>query len=152
MGERPVRWGILGAGQIAREWLCPAIHNSEDGVVAAIASRSLDRAADLPRRYGDVRLHGSYEALLADPDVDAVYIPLPDDKHVEWTEKCLRAGKHVLCEKPIALKADEIDGLIATRDQTGLLAAEVFMVVHHPQWLRVREILAAGELGELRHV
>lgn len=150
MAEGPVRWGILGAAKIAREWLCPAIHMSAEGVVAAVASRS-DKGAALARPYG-ARLHGEYEALLADPEIDAIYIPLPNAQHVEWTEKCLRAGKHVLCEKPIALAAAEIDGLIAARDQTGLLAAEAFMVVHHPQWARAREILASGELGELRQV
>lgn len=151
MTERPVRWGVLGAAKIAREWLCPAIHNSEDGVLAAIASRS-DRGVALARRYPRVKLHDEYEVLLADPEVDAIYIPLPNNQHVGWTEKCLRAGKHVLCEKPIAMEAAEIDRLIAARDETGRLAAEAFMVVHHPQWARAREIVASGEIGELRQV
>ncbi len=150
MGEGPVRWGVLGAAKIAKEWLCPAIHQSDRGVVAAIASRS-DKGAALARPYG-ARLHGDYEALLADPEIDAIYIPLPNGQHVEWTGKCLRAGKHALCEKPIALKAAEIDRLIALRDETGLVAAEAFMVVHHPQWIRAREIVASGELGKLRQV
>jgi predicted dehydrogenase len=150
MSEGPVRWGILGAAKIAREWLCPAIHMSAEGEVAAVASRS-DKGAALAKPYG-ARLHGSYEALLGDPEIDAIYIPLPNGMHVEWTEKCLRAGKHVLCEKPIALKAAEIDGLIAARDAAGRVAAEAFMVVHHPQWARVQEILASGEIGELRQV
>lgn len=147
-----VRWGILSAAKIAREWLAPAIHNSERGVIAAVASRTPGKAEALAARYGDVTIHHDYDALLADPGVDAIYIPLPNAGHVEWTEKALRAGKHVLCEKPIALKAEEIDGLIAARDASGKLAAEAFMVTHHPQWHRVRQLLAEGAIGELRHV
>lgn len=152
MSNTRVRWGILSAAKIAREWLCPAIHNSAAGHIAAIASRTPGKAEALALAYGDVRLLDSYEALLADPEVDAIYIPLPNSDHVEWTVRCLEAGKHVLCEKPIALKAGEIDLLIALRDKTGLVAAEAFMVVHHPQWHRAREIVASGELGELRQV
>ena len=97
-------------------------------------------------------LHTDYVALLDDPGVDAIYIPLPNAHHVEWTAKCLEAGKHVLCEKPIALQASEIDRLIDLRDRTGLVAAEAFMVVHHPQWLRVRALVAEGAIGRLVHV
>jgi hypothetical protein len=97
-------------------------------------------------------VHSSYEALLADPSIDAVYIPLPNHMHVEWTLKALQAGKHVLTEKPIALRAGEIDQIIAERDRTGLLAAEAYMIVHHPQWQRAKEWLEAGEIGTLRHV
>ncbi|MBI1219657.1 MAG: gfo/Idh/MocA family oxidoreductase [Rhodobacteraceae bacterium] len=147
-----VRWGILSAAKIAREWVAPAIHNSARGTIAAIASRSPGKAEALAARYGEVRIHHEYEALLADPGVDAVYIPLPNGGHVEWTEKALRAGKHVLCEKPIALKADEIDGLIALREASGCFAAEAFMVTHHPQWHRVRELISQGAIGTLRHV
>jgi predicted dehydrogenase len=146
-----VRWGILGAAKIAREWLAPAIHLSARGSVAAVASRDAGRAAALAEPYGAQVIEG-YEALLGDPEIDAIYIALPNGQHVEWTEKCLDAGKHVLCEKPIALKAGEIDGLIRRRDATGLVAAEAFMVVHHPQWLRVRELLAEGAVGRLMHV
>jgi predicted dehydrogenase len=146
-----VRWGILGAAKIAREWLAPAIHLSARGSVAAVASRDEGKAAALAAPYG-ARVVAGYEALLEDPGIDAVYIPLPNGQHVEWTAKCLAAGKHVLCEKPLALKAEEIDELIRLRDQTGLVAAEAFMVVHHPQWLRVRELLAEGAVGQLRHV
>src|SRR5210317_131981 len=116
MQEKRVRWGILGAAKIAREWLCPAIHMSKAGTIAAIASRTEPKARELARPYGDVRVFGDYNAMLADDDIDAVYIPLPNGDHVEWTLKCLAAGKHVLCEKPIALKVEEIDTLIARRD------------------------------------
>ncbi len=151
MGQERVRWGVLGAGKIAREWVAPALHGSERGDLVAIASRTPGKAEALAAPYG-ARTHATYEALLADPGVDAIYIPLPNGDHVEWTAKCLEAGKHVLCEKPLALKAEEIDGLIALRDRTGLVAAEAFMVTHHPQWLRVRELLAEGAIGRLRQV
>ena len=147
-----VRWGVLSAAKIAREWVCPAIHNSTAGHIAAIASRTPGKAADLATPYGDVTLFDDYDAMLADPEIDAVYIPLPNAGHVEWTKRALAAGKHVLCEKPIALKAEEVDELIAARDASGLLAAEAFMVVHHPQWHRVRQLLAEGVIGDLSHV
>jgi predicted dehydrogenase len=147
-----VRWGILSAAKIAQEWLAPAIHMSERGHIAAVASRTPGKAEALAARYGEVTIHRDYDALLADPNIDAVYIPLPNGAHVEWTEKCLRAGKHVLCEKPIALKEEEVDQLIKVRDETGKFAAEAFMVTHHPQWHRVRELLAQGTIGTLRQV
>jgi len=147
-----VRWGILSAAKIAKDWVAPAIHMSQAGEIAMVASRTPGKAEDLARPYGDVRVTDDYDAMLADDGIDAVYIPLPNGDHVEWTKKALAAGKHVLCEKPIALRAEEIDDLIAARDAAGRLAAEAFMVVHHPQWHRVHEILASGELGALRHV
>jgi predicted dehydrogenase len=151
MDDAPLRWGILGAARIAREWVCPAIHASQGGVVAAVASRDAGRAGALAAPYG-ARVFSDYAALLADPDIDAVYIPLPNSAHVEWTARCLEAGKPVLCEKPIALRAEEIDRLIALRDRTGVFAAEAFMVTHHPQWRRVRDLLAEGAIGRLVHV
>lgn len=151
MSRTQLRWGILGTAKIARDWVAPAIHMSDRGVLAAIASTTPGKGEAMAAPYG-ARVHATYDALLADPEIDAVYIPLPNGDHVEWTAKCLEAGKHVLCEKPIALKAAEIDGLIALRDRTGLVAAEAFMVTHHPQWLRVRDMLAAGAIGRLRHV
>lgn len=148
-----VRWGILGAGKIAREWVVPGIHMSDRGELAAVASRTPGKAEALAAPYGaGVRTFDDYDKLLADPDVDAIYIPLPNDAHVEWTRKCLEAGKPVLCEKPIALRADEIDGLIELRDRTGLLAAEAFMVTHHPQWIRAKELIAEGAIGRLQQV
>lgn len=146
-----VRWGILGAAKIAREWVCPGIQASDRGVVAAVASRTPGKADVFAARYG-AELYDSYEALLADPGIDAVYIPLPNSVHVEWTLKALEAGKHVLTEKPIALRAEEIDTLIAARDRAGRLAAEAFMVTHHPQWQRARELVQGGAIGRLRQV
>jgi len=151
MARDTIGWGILGAAKIAREWVAPAIHASNRGAVVAVASRDGRRGGDLAATYG-ARLHGDYEALLADPAVEAVYVPLPNAEHVTWTRRCLEAGKHVLCEKPIALAAGEIDGLIAARDAAGLVAAEAFMVVHHPQWRRLRALLADGAIGRLRAV
>lgn len=101
--------------------------------------------------YG-ARALDSYDALLADPEIDAIYVPLPNGAHVEWTRKCIEAGKPVLCEKPISLKAEEIDGLIEARDAHGVFAAEAFMVTHHPQWHRVRELVQGGSIGKLCHV
>jgi len=152
MAAKTVQWGILSAAKIAREHVAPGIHSSARGAIAAVASRTPGKAETLAVPYGDVRIHSDYDALLADPEIDAIYIPLPNGDHVEWTLKCLEAGKHVLCEKPIALRADEIDGLIAARDRTGLVAAEAFMVTHHPQWIRAREMVADGAIGDLRHV
>lgn len=148
----PVRWGILGTAKIARNWLAPAIHSSQRGRIAAVASRTYDKAEAFAAPYGDVKIYGEYSGLIDDPEIDAIYIPLPNSAHVEWTEKALRAGKHVLCEKPIALNAREIDHLIDVRNQTGKFVAEAFMVTHHPQWRRVRELLEQGAIGNLMHV
>ena len=147
-----VRWGILGAARFAREHMAPAIHAAKGAELAALATSSAEKASGFQYFCPGLKVHSSYEALLADPSIDAVYIPLPNHMHVEWTLKALRAGKHVLTEKPIALRAGEIDAIIAERDRTGLLAAEAYMIVHHPQWQRAKEWLEAGEIGTLRHV
>lgn len=152
MTSSTIRWGVLGTAKIAAEWLCPALNQSPRGRFAAIASRSLAKAEAFAAPYQNVKAYGDYEALLADPEIDAIYIPLPNSDHISWTLKCLNAGKHVLCEKPIAMKADEIDQLIEARDRSGLMVAEAFMVTHHPQWLRVREWIGEGKIGKLRHV
>ncbi len=146
------RWGILSTAKIAREHLLPAIAASENGVVAAIASRDPARARQLADRWSAPHAFGSYEDLLASAEVDGVYIPLPTSQHVEWTAKAIAAGKHVLVEKPLALKAEDIAPLITLRDRHRVLASEAFMVVHHPQWIKVRELIAEGAVGRLRHV
>lgn len=151
MTEQAIRWGILGAAKIAREFVAPALHKSTRGEVAAVASRGEDRARALAAPYG-ARVFTDYDAMLADPEIDAVYIPLHNSAHAEWTRRSLEAGKHVLCEKPIALSADEIDALIEARDRAGLFAAEGFMVTHHPQWRCVKQLLEDGAIGRLRHV
>lgn len=152
MSENRVRWGILGAGKIAKEWVAPAIHMSDIGDIAAIASKTPGKAADMAATYGNPTLFNDYSKLLNSDLIDAVYIPLPNTEHVEWTRKALEAGKHVLTEKPIAMKADEIDPLMDLAAENDLLAAEAYMVVHHPQWKRVRELVGEGAIGELRHV
>lgn len=149
---KPVRWGILGAANFAKEHMAPAIHAAKGAELAALATSSPEKAAGFQAFCPGLTVHSSYEALLADPSIEAVYIPLPNHMHVEWTLKALAAGKHVLTEKPIALHADEIDQIIAARDASGLLAAEAYMIVHHPQWQRAKEWLEAGEIGTLRHV
>lgn len=146
------RWGVLSTAKIAREQLLPAMAGSDNGVVAAIASRDAARARELADQWNAPHAFGSYEELLASADVDGVYIPLPTSQHVEWTAKAIEAGKHVLVEKPLALKAQDIAPLIALRDRHKVLVSEAFMVVHHPQWIKVRELIAEGAIGRLRHV
>ncbi|MBE3640590.1 Gfo/Idh/MocA family protein [Mangrovicoccus algicola] len=143
------RWGILGASKFAREHMGPAIALAAGGQLAALATSDGGKAAPFRAFAPGLRVHDSYDALLADPGIDAVYVPLPNSLHVEWSLKAMAAGKHVLCEKPMTLRAEEFDRLIAARDSAGVLAAEAFMIVHHPQWQRVRALIADGALGEL---
>jgi predicted dehydrogenase len=148
---KPVRWGILGASNFALNHMAPAIHLARHAELAALATSDAAKAAPFQALCPAIKVHGSYDALLDDPTVDAVYIPLPNHLHVEWTLKALAKGKHVLCEKPIAMVASEIDRIIAARDASGLVAAEAFMIVHHPQWQRAREWVGAGEIGQIEH-
>ncbi len=147
-----LRWGIMGAAKIARTKLAPAIHAARGARLVALATGDEAKAAPFRAIAPQMRVLPDYDALLADDSIDAVYIPLPNHLHVEWTEKALAAGKHVLCEKPIALAAGEIDRLIAARDAQGRLAAEAFMICHHPVWARVRDLIGAGAIGRLAHV
>jgi predicted dehydrogenase len=145
-----IRWGILGAARIAVQTVGPAIQRSEQGTVVAIASRELAKAQAAARLLDVPRAYGSYEELLEDPEVDAIYIPLPNHLHVRWSIRAMEAGKHVLCEKPLALSADEARSLRAVQARTGRLVCEAFMVRSHPQWTGVRDLMAAGRIGELR--
>lgn len=147
-----LRWGVLSTAKIAREQLIPAHQQAQNGTVSAVASRSLEKAQACAERFGIPKAHGSYEDLLADPDIDAVIIPLPTSQHVEWSIRAADAGKHVLCEKPIALHADEIGALKEAADRNGVIISEAFMVTHHPQWHMVRDLLATGAIGDLQHV
>jgi len=149
---QPIRWGILGAGKFAREQTAPAIHSATNAVLAGIATSSSEKAAAFRALAPGITVYDSYDALLRAPDIDAVYVPLPNHMHVEWTLKALEAGKPVLTEKPIGLLESDFDALIAARDATGLLAAEAYMIVHHPQWQKVRDLVQAGAIGTLRHV
>lgn len=146
------RWGIMSTAKIGREQVIPQLLDSENGVVSAIASRDHGRARALADRFGVPHAFASYEELLASPEIDGVYIPLPTSQHIEWAIKAAEAGKHVLCEKPISLHADEIAPLIKARDANNVLVCEAFMVTYHPQWKKVRELLAAGAVGRLRHI
>lgn len=148
----PVRWGVIGAADFARREMAPAIHMAENAVLAGLATSSPQKAAGFQAFNPDLKLYSDYDSLLASPDIDAVYIPLPNHLHVEWTLKALNAGKHVLTEKPIAMKADEIDSLIDARNRTGLVAAEAYMIVHHSQWKRAKSLYEQGAIGRLIHV
>ncbi|HEX9856996.1 MAG TPA: Gfo/Idh/MocA family oxidoreductase [Paracoccaceae bacterium] len=149
--DRPVRWGILGAAKFAREFMGPAIHEAAGAELVALATSDVERSAPFAAFAPGLRVHPDYDALLADPGIDAVYIPLPNHLHVEWTLKALAAGKHVLTEKPIAMRAEQIDDIIKARDASGLLAAEAYMIVHHPQWIRARELVQGGAIGRVSH-
>jgi predicted dehydrogenase len=146
------RWGVLSTAKIAREQLLPAIADAQNGVISAIASRDAQKARALADRFGAPHAFGSYDELLASDTVDGVYIPLPTSQHVEWAAKAAEAGKHVLVEKPLALDAKDIVPLIAIRDRKKVLVCEAFMVVYHPQWIKVRDLIAEGAIGRLRHV
>jgi len=150
--SKKVNWGVLSTAKIAREHVIPAMQAGDATNVLAIASREEDRARDLARQFGIPKAYGSYDALLADPDIDAIYNPLPNHLHAPLTIKALEAGKHVLCEKPIALDADEARQIEQAQQKTGLLVAEAFMVRFHPQWRRVREIARSGRLGDVRAI
>jgi predicted dehydrogenase len=147
---KTVRWGVLGNAKFAREHMAPAIHMAENAELVALGTSSPGTASGWD--FCPALKQVTYADLLADPTIDAIYIPLPNHLHVEWTLKVLEAGKNVLTEKPIAMRADEIDTIIAARDRTGLLAAEAYMIVHHPQWIRARELVQGGAIGTLRHV
>ncbi len=146
-----LRWGILGCARINRA-LLPAFAASDRNRLVALASRSQARAEAEARAAGIPRAHGSYQALLEDPELDAVYVPLPNSLHVEWTLRALQAGKHVLCEKPMALLPSDLDRIAEVSRATGKVASEAFMYRHHPQTLRVRERVASGAIGVPRLV
>ncbi len=149
---KTLNWGIIGASKFACEQMGPAIHAAQGARLAGLATSSPQKAEPFKAFAPDIKVYSDYSALLDDPGIDAVYIPLPNHLHVEWTLKALEAGKHVLCEKPMTMQASEFDRLIAARDAAGLLAAEAFMIVHHPQMIRARDIIASGAIGRVRHV
>ncbi|UDL96727.1 Gfo/Idh/MocA family oxidoreductase [Lichenihabitans sp. PAMC28606] len=150
--SRPLAWGVLSTAKIGVETVIPAMQKGELCEIRAIASRHLTTAQAAAARLGIPQAYGSYEELLADPSIDAIYNPLPNHLHVPWTLRALEAGKHVLCEKPIALTADEATQLVEASARTGRLVAEAFMVRHHPQWLKVRDLIANGRIGETRAI
>jgi len=150
VNPKAVRWGVLGAADIAVKKVIPAMRGSDRSSVVAIASRDKQKAEAAAKSLGIPRAYGSYEELVADPDVEAIYNPLPNHLHVPWSVRAATAGKHVLCEKPIALSAAEARELRAARDRAGVLVGEAFMVRTHPQWLAVRRLIESGRIGDLR--
>lgn len=148
--NRKIRWGVIGVAKIATKKVIPAMQRGALCEMAAIASRDIGKARAAAAELGIPKAYGSYEELLADPQIDAVYNPLPNHMHVPWSARAAEAGQHVLCEKPLALNVGEIRSLIAVRDRTGVKIGEAYMVRTHPQWLRAREIVRSGEIGDLR--
>ena len=145
-----LNWGVLGAAKIAREKVIPAMMNSSEYQVYGIASRSLEKAKEAAGKLGIPKTYGSYEEMIADPKIDIIYNPLPNHLHVEYTLKCTEAGKHVLCEKPIALKSSDVEQLIAARNKHQVKVGEAFMVNTHPQWLKTRELVRNRALGQVK--
>lgn len=144
-----LRWGILGAASIAIRRLIPAIARSHTGILTAIASRDEQKAAQVGRQFGIPRAYGSYEALLDDAEVDAVYIPLPNSLHRPWTERAAAARKHVLCEKPLGVNAAEAAAMVASCEEAGVVLQEAFMYRFHPQIERMEQLLREGAVGPL---
>jgi len=149
---KPVRWGVLSTARIGLQKVIPAMQRAHHCDIVAIASRDLSKAREAAESLGIPKAYGSYEELLADPEIEAVYNPLPNHLHVPLSVQAARAGKHVLCEKPVALTASEAGELIEARDAAGVLVQEAFMVRYHPQWLRARDLVRSGEVGDLRAV
>jgi predicted dehydrogenase len=147
-----IRWGVLSTAAIGVKKVIPAMQQGQYSTVTAIASRDLPKAQQAAKALGIPTAYGSYEELLADPNIDAIYNPLPNQLHVPWTAKAAEAGKHVLCEKPLSMTVAEAKSLIPVRNRTGVKIGEAFMIRSFPQWLRLRELLNQGRVGELRSV
>ena len=145
-----IRWGVISTANIGRKKVIPAIHASSNGEVVAVASRSLESAQKFAQEEGIPKAYGSYEELIADPNIDAIYNPLPNSLHAEWSIKCAEAGKPTLCEKPFASDAPEAQTIVDAFKQHNVLLAEAFMYRFHPQHAKVKEIIANGGIGDLR--
>ncbi len=148
----PIRWGVLGAAAIATSRFIPAMKVATAARLAAIASRDAGKARAVAQEFGVPRAFGSYGELIDDPDIDALYVPLPNHLHVEWSVRALEAGKHVLCEKPLCLSAADVVTLMAARERSGRHIEEAFSYRNHPQWTRIGELLDSGAIGEPRAV
>jgi predicted dehydrogenase len=151
MANKVLNWGLLSTARINRI-LIPPLRGSKRNRLAAVASRTQESADQYARENKIPRAHGSYESLLADPEIDVIYNPLPNHLHTEWTIKAIEAGKHVLCEKPLALDVDAVDALRAAARKHGRIVAEAFMYRHHPQTLKVKELVESGAIGKLQLV
>ncbi len=149
LAPNKVRWGVLGAAKIAIKKVIPGMQKGEWSEIAAIASRDRGKAEQAARALGIPKAYGSYEELLADPEIEAIDNPLPNQLHVPWSIKAAEAGKHVLCEKPLSLTKAEAQTLLAARNRAGVKIGEAFMVRSHPQWLRTRELIRADRIGRL---
>src|SRR5580692_4442152 len=147
-----VRWGVLSTANIGVKKVLPAMQKGDWTEVTAIASRDLGKAEEVARSLGIAKAYGSYEELLADPQIEAIYNPLPNQLHVPWTIKAAEAGKHVLCEKPLSMTVAEAKTLLPVQQRSGVVIGEAFMVRTHPQWLRARELVASGRIGSLRSI
>ena len=150
MSGTTIRWGVLGAAAIATQRTMPALQLAPSATLLALASRDEARGRAVAETLGIPRVHASYDALLADPEIDAVYVPLPNQLHFEWSVRALEAGKHVLCEKPLCLTAAQVEKLCEVRDRTGRHIEEGFGFRNHPQWRRFDELMAAGAIGPVR--
>ncbi len=147
-----LRWGILGASRFAAQTMGPAIHAAHGNELVAVATSSPEKADPFKAFAPQIDVWNDYDQMLGSDAIDAVYVPLPNHLHAEWTSKAVASGKHVLCEKPIVLRAEYIDQLIAERDASGLHVAEGLMIAHHPQFHRARELVQGGAIGKLGHV
>ncbi|OAB44654.1 Gfo/Idh/MocA family protein [Paenibacillus antarcticus] len=152
MSDRKLKWGVLGSARIAVNSVIPGILQSDLNEVVGIASRNLEKAQKTAVKFQIPKTYGSYEQLLQDPDIDAVYIPLPNHLHYEWTIKAIQAGKHVLCEKPLALNAEEAERMVRSANEAGVILAEAFMYRYHPRYTQIKEIIDRGEIGEVRGI
>jgi predicted dehydrogenase len=152
VNQGKVKWGVLGVAGIAVRKVIPGMQKGEWSEIAAIASRDLKKAEKAAKSLGIPKAYGSYEELLADPEIEAIYNPLPNHLHVPWSTQAAEAGKHVLCEKPLSMSVAEARQLLRVRDRTGVKIGEAFMVKAHPQWLRVRDLIQKGVIGELRAI
>src|ERR1035438_6443531 len=141
---RKVKWGILGAANIARQRVIPGMQKGDLCEVTAIASRDMAKGEAAASELNIPKVYGSYEEMLADPEIEAVYNPLPNHLHVPWSIRAAEAGKHVLCEKPIGMNMAEARRLLGVRDRTGVVIGEAFMVACHPQWARIIELVRSG--------
>jgi predicted dehydrogenase len=150
--SKKVKWGVLGVANIATKKVIPAMQKGNMSEITAIASRDRTKAEKAAKELGIPKVFGSYEELLADPEIEAIYNPLPNHLHVPWTIKAAEAGKHVLCEKPISLTVEEATSLVAVRDRNGVQIEEAFMVRTHPQWLGALERIRTGKIGKIRSV
>src|ERR1044071_481060 len=149
MADKVLNWGLLSTARINNA-LIPPLRASKRNRLLAVASRTQEAADQYAREKKIPRAHGSYESLLADPEIDVIYNPLPNHLHAEWTIKAVEAGKHVLCEKPFALNVEDVDAMQAAARKQGRIVMEAFMYRHHPQTLQVQEIVRGSALGTLR--